>query len=206
MIPYKSPIVFEHLWPDLIWRMPSNEQKIYLTFDDGPIPELTPWVLKTLKNHDALATFFCVGENIERHPDIFDAIIKEGHSIGNHTQNHLNARKVPSKDFMENIEKCDRTLQNRGIHTDLFRPPYGRFRAEQRKLLKDRRLVMWNVLSQDYDAKLNPETILSKCIEVTEPGSIIVFHDNVKATKNLQEVLPKYLRYFSDLGYQFERL
>lgn len=183
--------------------MPRGEKNIYLTFDDGPIPELTDWVLKTLEEHNAKATFFCVGENVDKHPEIFQRIITDGHRVGNHTHNHLNGRREPTERYLRNIAKCDAEFAKHELQTDLFRPPYGRFKIGQRQGLKNKRIVMWDVLSKDYDQSLNADAILANSIEATKAGSIIVFHDNKKAEKNLKSVLPKYLSYFKAQGFQF---
>ena len=206
MVPYKTPELFKRIWPKLHWQVAGAEKQVFLTFDDGPIPELTPWVLDELAKYNAKATFFCVGENVNRNPAIFQRILNEGHAVGNHTHNHLNGRRVPNEQYFENIDECDLALERCGGKTNLFRPPYGRFRQSQLRRLSDRKVVMWSVLTKDYVMTLEPEQILKQIIPITKSGSIIVFHDNVKAEKNLKAVLPAYLSHFSKVGYQFSAL
>lgn len=206
MVPHKTPILFQYLWPTLVWHMPRVDKVIYLTFDDGPIPELTDWVLQTLVDFEAKATFFCVGENVEKNPEIFQRVIADGHSIGNHTYNHVNGRNELTSNYLKNIVVCDDAFDKHDLRTNLFRPPYGRFKIGQRKQLKNRQIVMWDVLSKDYDQSLNSEVILEKSIQSTKPGSIIVFHDNPKAEQNLKAVLPRYLSFFKEKGFQFKAL
>lgn len=186
--------------------MPRGAKTIYLTFDDGPIPELTDWVLKTLKEFQVKATFFCVGENVEKNPEVFQRIIAAGHSIGNHTYSHLNGRNEVTAHYLRNVAKCDAAFAVHDIKTNLFRPPYGRFKIGQRQQLKNREIVMWDVLSKDYDQSLNPEAILENTTQSTKPGSIIVFHDSIKAENNLRSVLPKYVSHFKGQGFQFKTL
>ncbi|MFY0592743.1 polysaccharide deacetylase family protein [Roseivirga sp.] len=206
MIPYKSPFFFKYLWPGLVWRMPKDAKKIYLTFDDGPIPELTTWVLNLLEERTVKATFFCVGENIEKHPEVFQSIIKAGHSIGNHTHNHINGRKFNTSEYLQNISACDKALEEQGVETNLFRPPYGRLKVQQRRALSARKVIMWDVLSKDYDVNLSPSEILENSIVASSSGTIIVFHDNEKATENLKQVLPQYIEHFKQQGFQFDKL
>ena len=198
----RPPQLLRNLYRGSIWRMDKNESKIYLTFDDGPIPELTPWVLDVLKKHMIKATFFCVGENINRHPDIFKRILDEGHQVGNHTYNHIKGWKVKQSLYFENIQKCQNLTQ-----TDLFRPPYGRIKKSQLKLLKKSyRIIFWDVLSYDYDKLISPKKCLDNSIKFTRNGSIIVFHDNIKAQNNLKYALPHYIEHFLKLNYKFAAL
>lgn len=179
--------------------MNPKEKKIYLTFDDGPIPELTEWVLDTLDHYHIKATFFCVGENIVKHPQIFQRIISEKHQVGNHTHNHIKGWQTSLEEYLDNIEKCQALTQ-----TDLFRPPYGRISKQQYKaLLKIHRIILWDVLSYDYDKHTSPLKCLKQSIKHTRNGSIIVFHDNVKATQNLKYALPLYIESCLKLGFQF---
>ena len=195
-----------------IWRVPTKEKKIFLTFDDGPVPEITPWVLSTLKDYNAKATFFCVGANIEKHSEIFKQIISEGHSIGNHTYNHLNGWKTKTKDYLENVERCKTAMGNAHQpstinHQLFFRPPYGRMKRSQLSIINNKySIVMWDVLSGDFDEKLSEEKCLKNVVTKTREGSIVVFHDSIKAKEKLYYVLPKVLETLSTEGYLFERL
>ena len=203
MLLHKTPLVLQWLFPAMLWKVKTAEKHIYLTFDDGPIPEVTPWVLDVLREHGALATFFCVGENVVKHPQIFQRLIQEGHSVGNHTHNHLNGWKTSTHQYLENVTNAQEALSNESSTTHLFRPPYGRLSRGQMKELKSKNIVMWDVLSGDFSSELNPDQVLEKSIKYTKPGSIIVFHDNVKAQTNLKYVLPAYLSYFNAKGFSF---
>lgn len=200
---------------DLIWNKARNQKTIYLTFDDGPIPIVTPFVLKTLKKFNAKATFFCIGENIAKHTEIFEELKADGHSVGNHTYNHLNGWKTEDNIYLENIQKCQELSD-----TSLFRPPYGRIKKSQiTKLMVNLRsspisnlesqiskIIMWDVLSGDFDTKLSPQKCLDNVLKHTENGSIVVFHDSLKAWDRLQYALPRFLEYFSEKGYHFKSL
>lgn len=209
----KTPKLVKWLFPSLVWEFSVTEKKIYLTFDDGPIPEVTPWVLAQLANYNAKATFFCIGANVQKHPTIYNEIIARGHSIGNHTQHHVNAWKVSKAAFLSDITLCCETLQNsvklpQKTTTDLFRPPYGKITPQLSKKLKKLgyTIIMWTVLSGDFDNDLSQEKCLANVINNTEAGSIIVFHDSLKAYHKLSYVLPKVLKHFSDLGFTFDRI
>lgn len=207
MLPFKTPFIARYIYPRLLWKVNTAEKVIYLTFDDGPIPGLTEWVLDELKREGAKATFFCVGENVERNPSIFKRVLAEGHAVGNHTQHHINGKKTPMEEYLADALACDEALKKQSATTGFFRPPYGRLTNPQRKqLLQQKRIVMWDVLTQDYDQSLSPEHILKKSISATTRGSIVVFHDNNKAERNLKAVLPKYLDHFAGQGYRFESL
>ncbi|AHM59398.1 polysaccharide deacetylase [Flammeovirgaceae bacterium 311] len=204
-----TPALLHSLYPDMLWRMPRNSKTIYLTFDDGPIPEVTPHVLELLRQWNAKATFFCVGENVDKHPGVLRQVTGQGHRLGNHTYHHLKGTGTDTNSYLQNVKKCQQSLQAylSVAQQLLFRPPYGRFTKAQRKALaEDYRLVMWDVLSADYDPGLSPETCLRKSIRYTRPGSIIVFHDSLKAWERLQWVLPRYLEHFSSKGYSFAAL
>jgi peptidoglycan/xylan/chitin deacetylase (PgdA/CDA1 family) len=182
--------------------MDKKESIIYLTFDDGPIPELTPWVLDVLKEYNVKATFFCVGDNISKNPAIFDRILKEGHQVGNHTYNHVKGWEMSKLNYIENIEKCQLLTK-----TNLFRPPYGRIKKSQFMTLnKEYKVVFWDVLSYDYDKMTSPKKCLDNSIKYTRNGSVIVFHDNVKAQKKLKFALPHYIEHFLKLNYKFATL
>jgi peptidoglycan/xylan/chitin deacetylase (PgdA/CDA1 family) len=198
----KSPFLLKWYYPSLIWNKTRKEKVIYLTFDDGPIPDVTPFVLKTLKDFNAKATFFCIGDNIIKHHDVFEQIKKEGHRIGNHTFNHLKGWKTEDQVYLENFKKCQELTG-----TNLFRPPYGRIKKSQisgiRSVNPEMKIIMWDVLSGDFDIKLSPEKCYKNVINNTRNGSIIVFHDSLKAFDRLEYALPRFLQYFTDKGFSF---
>lgn len=198
--------LFEILFPRYIWRIKTTEKKIYLTFDDGPIPEVTEWVLEQLAQFNAKATFFCVGENTIKHPEIFKKIINDGHEVANHTQNHLKGWKTENKLYLDNFHLCENSIASfKKGKSNLFRPPYGQLKRKQAdEILKTHKILMWSVLTKDYDANFDEIHCLEKAIKKTRNGSIVLFHDSFKAQKNLQYVLPKYLEHFSNKGYRFE--
>ncbi|MBK9336515.1 MAG: polysaccharide deacetylase family protein [Lewinellaceae bacterium] len=198
----KTPKLVQTLMPHFVWHIPTREKILYLTFDDGPIPEVTPWVLDTLTNYNAKATFFCVGENATRHPDIFRRLLAEGHTAGNHTYNHLNGWDTDITTYLHNVRHCARLVKS-----NLFRPPYGRLKPQQRAFLERHyKIVMWDVLSGDFDPEITAEQCLCNVLENAGPGSIIVLHDSLKTVDKLRHVLPALLRYFSERGYRFEAL
>lgn len=201
----KSPLLLKWYYPSLLWNKSRTEKVIYLTFDDGPIPNVTDFVLKTLKVFNAKATFFCIGDNIVKHPEVFERVKNDGHGIGNHTFNHLKGWKTDNETYLQNTLKCQELTQ-----TDLFRPPYGRIKKSQISNLKSQipglKIVMWDVLSGDFDTKLSPEKCYQNVIKHTENGSIIVFHDSLKAFDRLSYALPKVLAYFSEKGFTFSTL
>ena len=200
----KTPFFLRWIYPGLIWKKPVKNT-IFLTFDDGPIPEVTPFVLDTLARYDAKATFFCIGDNVRKHPDIYQQVLNGGHSVGNHTFNHLKGWKTPDEDYVQNYDQCQEY-----VDSDLFRPPYGKITRSQIKKLKelnpDVQIVMWDVLSGDFDTKMNPGKCLRKIVDKTCPGSIVVFHDSLKAFPILEDVLPKALEFWKRKGYRFEGL
>nr|WP_067055049.1 polysaccharide deacetylase family protein [Mucilaginibacter sp. L294] len=201
----KTPWWLKKLYPNLIWDTKPGARCIYLTFDDGPIPIVTPFVLNILKKHNAKATFFCIGDNVRKHPDVFADVKKGGHTIGNHTYNHLKGWATDNQTYLDNFLLADKVLD-----TPLFRPPYGRIKKEQAKLLKqarpDLKIIMWDVLSGDFDMSLNPEECLKNVLKNVQPGSIVLFHDSVKAFHKMGYVLPLVLEHFSKEGYTFECL
>lgn len=197
------------IYPKYTWKISSLEKKVYLTFDDGPTPDITEWVLSELKKYNAKATFFCIGKNIEERPTIFKKILQDGHAIGNHTQNHLNGWKTNTTNYIENTKNCESVIATYvNKNNNLFRPPYGRIKKIQSNQLLNLgyKIIMWDVLSKDYSKKISPEKCLKNVIENVRPGSIIVFHDSVKASQNLMYVLPKTLQYLSEQGYSFEKI
>jgi len=201
----KTPWLLKQLYPNLLWNNARDSRRIYVTFDDGPIPIVTPFVLNILKEHKAKATFFCIGDNINKHPDIFEQVKNAGHAIGNHTFNHLKGWKTDNKTYLDNFLKADEL-----VGSNLFRPPYGRIKRSQIKLLReakpDLKIVMWDVLSGDFDINLSPEDCLKNVLKHTQPGSIIVFHDSLKAFDRLEYVLPKAMEEWERRGYSFEAL
>ena len=198
----KSPRLLKKYYSSLIWDIKPDKPCIYLTFDDGPIPIVTPFVLNILKQYNAKATFFCIGDNVSKHPDIFAQVKNAGHAIGNHTYNHLKGWKTADNIYIENTLKADEQLK-----TNLFRPPYGRIKRSQIKLLKsvkpDIKIVMWDVLSGDFDINLSPEKCLQNVLKHTESGSIVVFHDSLKAFERLEYVLPRAMEVWSGKGFEF---
>jgi len=195
----RPPYLLKKLYPKAIWRMDASQKKIYLTFDDGPVPGITTWVLDILKKHAVRATFFCVGENIVKHPAIFQRILDDGHRAGNHTYNHLNGWNTHTNDYLQNIKKCAEVLQS-----DLFRPPYGRTKKSQSSiLLSQYKIIMWDVLSGDYSKTTSPEKCLNNVTGSVRNGSIIVFHDSYKAQKNLEFALPRFIEYTKANGFEF---
>jgi len=228
MKPYfvKTPRLIRNYFSDYTWNIITDKKEIYLTFDDGPIPEITPWVLNALKKYQAKATFFCIGDNIKKYPQIFQQILKENHRIGNHTFNHLNGWKTNPQTYLNNIEITEKVFKsetknknghndihkqatnNQQLTTNLFRPPYGRIRSKQSRLLinKGYQILMWDVLSGDFDQNISEEVCYQNVIKNVQNGSIVVFHDSKKAFKKLGYTLPKVLKYFTERGYTFKPL
>ncbi len=205
----KTPLFIQHLFPSILWNKKNTDQPtLYLTFDDGPIPEVTPWVLNQLKTYNAKATFFCVGENINKCPNIFNQIIEEGHTIGNHTYSHLNGWNTNTINYIDNVHQFDDMHSKFKIqNSKLFRPPYGKLTLQQFKILKKQyQLVLWDVISRDFDNAISTKECLNNIVKHSKDGSIIVFHDSLKAEENLRYVLPKVLKYYSDKGYAFNVL
>jgi peptidoglycan-N-acetylglucosamine deacetylase len=187
--------------------VPTHGKDLYLTFDDGPVPGPTEFVLDTLEKFAAKATFFCIGDNIKKHPAVFRKILDAGHAIGNHTFNHLNGWKTKTEDYRRNFWLCQNEFAKHGqTSTTLFRPPYGRISRDQIKALSEFNIVMWDVLAVDYDKNLTPEKCLRNTISATRSGSIIVFHDSYKAERNLKFVLPRLAEHFSLEGFTFKAI
>lgn len=198
----KTPKVLKRTYPKYLWDFTSIEKSIYLTFDDGPTTEITSWVLAELRKFNAKATFFCIGKNVEQHPDLFKEVLAGGHAVGNHTYSHLNGWETKSFTYLKDVVKCSKVFQS-----NLFRPPYGKItRFQAKAILSNYTIVMWDVLSADFDKNCSPEKCLKNVIENAKKGSIIVFHDSLKAEKNLKYALPKVLEYFSKQGFQFKTI
>jgi len=200
----KTPWWLKKLYPDCTWQMPGNGKKIYLSFDDGPHPVATSFVLEQLKQYNAKATFFCIGKNVAAFPFIYEQMIDDGHRVGNHTYSHLNGWKTADKDYIDNTVQAKKL-----IDSNLFRPPYGRATKFQLKILSGQyglNPVMWTVLSGDFDKKLSKENCLRNVLHNTKEGAIVVFHDSEKAYEKVQYVLPRVLNHFSERGFQFESI
>jgi len=229
------------LFSHQVWDIPNTEKKVYLTFDDGPTPEVTEWVLSVLKQHNIKATFFCIGDNIRKYPELFQKVILEGHSIGNHTYNHLQGWKTSDKDYLRNIKECEEIIsiqysvpriqcsdssswqndknlkaapgsfQECKLNTEyckLFRPPYGKIRPSQSAQLRKKgyKIIMWDILSADFDLQVSPEKCLDNVVKNTTQGSIIVFHDSKKAFRNLEYALPETIAILKEKGFLFDRI
>ncbi len=197
---YAAPFWIRAIYPKgLVWRIPSSKREVFLTFDDGPIPEVTPLVISILKKYDIKATFFCVGENVQKHPEVLDLLLKNGHSVGNHTFNHVKAWKTDTDSYLSEVERC-----NLLVKSNLFRPPHGQInRKITHNLRKDYRIIMWSALTGDYNKKLSGDQCLANAVNNTRPGSIIVFHDSLKAQERMEYALPKYIEYCLGEGYSF---
>lgn len=196
------PEWFNRLYPEAIWRIDTEEKAVYLTFDDGPVPGVTETILDILQDRNIVATFFCVGDNVSKYPDIYRQIIKEGHATGNHTYNHLHGMKNSNADYFSNIEKASEL-----IRSDLFRAPYGLLkRSQYRELIKRYKIIMWDVISCDYDPLLNPEHCYRNVMDFVRNGSIITFHDSYKAQKNVLTALPMVIDQLEKDGYSFKKI
>jgi peptidoglycan/xylan/chitin deacetylase (PgdA/CDA1 family) len=196
----KTPFIIKKIFSSFVWDMPAKEKIIYLSFDDGPHETATPFVLDELKKYNAKATFFCIGKNVALHPDIYQRIIDEEHAVGNHTYHHLNGWKTHNKIYWNDIKEASKIIQS-----NLFRPPYGKIKRNQWSIVNSEwSIIMWDVLSGDFDIHLSPEKCLQNVVRNTNNGSIIVFHDSTKAWERMSYALPKVLAYFSEKGYVFE--
>lgn len=202
MIPAHVPRILQRLLSGYVWRMSTAEKVLYLTFDDGPIPEVTPWVLDELARHSAKATFFCLGRNCAANPDLVARICLEGHGIGNHTWAHERGRHTSEPDYMISLAKAQEWTR-----TKAFRPPYGSItRAQARAIRYSHQIVLWDVLSLDYVTSLSGKHCARNVIRHARPGSIVVFHDSLKAEPRLRVALPAVLTHFSAAGYRFAAL
>ena len=202
----KTPQIIKRLFSNQVWDIPNTEDKIYLTFDDGPTPEVTEWVLSILKENNIKATFFCIGNNIEKHPEIFNKVVSEGHTVGNHTFNHKNGWKTTTADYIQNVDLCENQLLN--LKSNIFRPPYGKIKPSQSKNLRKLgyKIIMWDVLSADFDQSISKEKCLENATQKVTSGSIIVFHDSVKAFQNLEYALPRTIKILKKRGFIFDVL
>jgi len=205
---FRNPFFLPWLYPGLTWRVAPERKDLYLTFDDGPMPGPTHFVLDQLARVSAKATFFCIGDNIRKHPEIFQRALREGHAVGNHTYNHLSGWKTSVLAYSANALQCTEEMEKCGATpVKLFRPPYGRITRRQiSRLKKDYSIIMWDVLTNDYAQNLHQEDCLRGSLAATRPGSIIVFHDSLKAEKNMTYVLPRFLDHFASEGFSFKAL
>ena len=197
-----TPKILRMLYPSFLWEMPKGEKKLYLTFDDGPHPTITPQVLEILKKFNAKATFFCIGNNVNKYKETFELVKKEGHAVGSHTFNHERGWKTKTKDYVNSVIEANALIQS-----PLFRPPHGRIKFSQiRNLKKDFQIVAWTVISYDWDKSLSPDDCYNNVIKNAGDGSIIVFHDSEKAVNNMIPALTKVIEYYTDKGFIFEKL
>lgn len=202
MLIERPPRLFRWLVPGGIFRMPAGERRVYLTFDDGPIPEMTPWVLDTLDDFGVKATFFMVGDNVRRHPELLEEVRRRGHAVGNHTMHHLQGSKSSSQRYLEDVEEAGAL-----IGSPLFRPPHGWLRpGQRRRLARDFRLVMYDLVTRDYSRKLSARDVVGNVKRYARPGAIIVFHDSLKSAPRIKEALPEALEWLKSEGYSFGKL
>lgn len=202
MYTINPPYIITKAYPSLIWRKSKTSKKIYLTFDDGPVPVITPWVLDLLKEEQICATFFCLGQNVVQHPQIYARILNENHHVGNHSHSHLNGWKSHTSIYLADIEQCAAHVKS-----NLFRPPYGRLKKSQINQLKSiYSIIMWDVLTGDYDRKITPEKCLYNATSYLRNGAIIAFHDSEKAKVNMQFALPRFIKYAKEQGFEFDVL
>lgn len=195
----KPPVWIRKISSRTVWRIPTEEPVLFLTFDDGPIPGLTEWILDELQKFNAKATFFCVGDNVRKNPVQYAKILEAGHAVGNHTYSHLNGYRTGLRRYVKDVYRARKLIDSR-----LFRPPYGRIRALAARILMPRfRIILWDVLSMDYDRELEPRLVTYNVVSKARPGSIIVFHDNQKARTNLEYALPRVLDHYTRAGYKF---
>jgi peptidoglycan/xylan/chitin deacetylase (PgdA/CDA1 family) len=203
----KTPWIAKKIFPSYVWSLPADDNAVYLTFDDGPHPTITPWILDELNRYNAKATFFCIGNNVDSYPEIYRKILDNKHAVGNHTYHHLNGWKTNNEKYLSDVSKAAEL-----INTNLFRPPYGRIKTSQAKKIDEAmqisnaRIVLWDVLSADFDSSYSPEQCLSNVVENVVAGSVIVFHDSEKAFNNLNYVLPETLKYLGEAGFNFKKI
>ncbi len=198
---FKSPKILKWFYPNRVWGISVSSPTVFLTFDDGPDPEITPWLLDFLSEQDVKATFFCVGANCIKYPELHSRILEDGHAIGNHTMNHENGFKTSNEDYLKSIHEASKVVQS-----DLFRPPYGRMKKTvEKNILVDFRIVMWSWLSYDYDRKVSSKKIIEEASEI-ESGDILVFHDNKKTKDRLKEILPPVVAQLKKRSIKFEKI
>jgi peptidoglycan-N-acetylglucosamine deacetylase len=217
----KTSGLVKKIFNTLVWHVPNKEKKIYLTFDDGPTPTITEWVLNVLNKNNIKATFFCIGANIDKHPDIFKKIVLDGHAVGNHTFNHVNGWQTTLEEYIKNTALCQESIiKNKLVYnmkseinsgkikkeSTIFRPPYGKIKRNQAKLLRQLgyKIIMWDLLSADFDQNVSVEKCLENATKKVTSGSIIVFHDSLKAYKNLEYALPKAIEILKNKGFSFD--
>tara|TARA_R110002020_G_scaffold262126_3_gene476557 strand:+ start:14880 stop:15548 length:669 start_codon:yes stop_codon:yes gene_type:complete len=217
-LPVKVPELIKWYYNGYVWdkfKEVKKEKILYLTFDDGPIPEVTPWVLNTLKKFNAHATFFCIGDNIRKHPDVFTQLLKSDNRVGNHTYNHLKGWKTQKEDYIKNTLKAEEIIEKSAlegqksvIFPKLLRPPYGKITRQQAKSLKakDYEIIMYDVIAYDWDKSVSPEKCAENIIRNAKSGSILVFHDSIKAENNMKAALPIILKHYTEEGYTFKTL
>lgn len=199
MLIEQPPIPYRMLFPETVWRIPMKHKAVFLTFDDGPIPEVTPWVLDLLDQYGIKATFFCVGDNVRKHPETFKMVVERGHSVGNHTMHHLQGAKVTTRRYVADIMEAHAL-----IDSPLFRPPHGLIRWKQAHAIKDNmRIIMYDLVTRDYSKHLNGKQVLDNVRRYTRNGSIVVFHDSLKSEQNLRYALPRAIEWLKENGYQF---
>jgi len=204
MLIHHVPSIISGMFPQLIWNKDRHEKKIYLTFDDGPVPGITDYVLEMLDKRDMKATFFMVGDNIQKNPSLAREVLERGHQVGNHTYHHVNGYRTSEEVYVQDMEKCQEMIgEHLGFKANLFRPPYGRITRKQYKILNDtHHVIMWDVLSGDFDPQQSPEKCLQKTIKYTQNGSIVVFHDQVKTKEIIKMVLNPYLDFVAENGFE----
>lgn len=197
----KMPKFVTWMYPKRIWAFSRTEPYVFLTFDDGPIPEVTPWVLEELKKFNAKASFFCIGDNVRKHPEIFEKVRSQGHAIGNHTYNHLKGSQTSAKAYMDNVKEFEEVCP---VQTHLFRPPYGKITNSQAQSIRQLgyTIVMWDIVAYDWEKTISPERCLANVTRHIQPGSVIVFHDSLKAERNLRYALPKVLKLIEENGWE----
>lgn len=210
-VPVTLPKFITRLFPNYVWDFSSKDKVIYLTFDDGPTPEITNWTLNLLKQYKAKATFFCIGNNVKQHPQLFKTILEQGHSIGNHTNTHISGWKTSTATYLKNVKEAHSVISSQleaQQTLNLFRPPFGKIKNSQGRALKTLgyKIIMWSVITFDWDKAVTQQNCLEYGISKTKNGSIVVFHDSVKASKNMQYALPKFLEHFSNKGYTFKAI